>query len=279
MSASAATNTRIVVLGAGSMGGAVLQGLVAHGYTDLVATNRSAAKAEAIATDGVVDAIALEREPEGNLRAVRGADVVLVGVKPGMVVDLLKEIAPELEAGALVVSLAAGVTNATMEQALGGTRKVVRAMPNTPALIGEGVTGLAGNTHTTEADLARLKELFTAVGPVIITDEDGIDKLSTISGSGPAYVFFLMEALTDAAEVKGFSTEDARLMVEQTFLGAAQLLRSSGETPTELRRRVTSPKGTTERAVAVMADADLPGLFARATDAALARAKELAAGE
>ena len=116
-----------------------------------------------------------------------------------------------------------------------------------------------------------------AVGEVVEVPESQLDALSTISGSGPAYVFFLVEALTAAAREKGFTPEQARILVNGTFLGASELLVSSGEDPAELRRKVTSPKGTTERAIEVLAAADLPALFTRATDAALARARELAA--
>ena len=121
-----------------------------------------------------------------------------------------------------------------------------------------------------------VRRLFETVGTVVEVPEDRIDALSTISGSGPAYVYLLIEELTEAAVGKGFSEEQARLMAEQTFIGAAALLEASGDDPAELRRRVTSPKGTTERAIAVLQGAHLAGLFAEATDAALARARELA---
>ena len=123
-----------------------------------------------------------------------------------------------------------------------------------------------------------MRALFEIVGQVVEVPESQLDALSTISGSGPAYVFLLIEALTDAAVAKGFTPEQAAILVNGTFLGASTMLAASDDGPAELRRRVTSPNGTTERAVAVLADADLPALFARATDAALARARELAAG-
>jgi pyrroline-5-carboxylate reductase len=151
-------------------------------------------------------------------------------------------------------------------------------MPNTPAVVGKAVTGLAASAAASGADVALVRRLFETVGAVVEVPESQIDALSTISGSGPAYVFLLVEALTAAAEAQGFTPAEARVLAEQTFVGAAALLAASGEDPAELRRRVTSPKGTTERAVAVLQEADLAGLFGRATDAALARARELAAG-
>ena len=269
----------IAILGAGSMGGAVLHGLVRSGLApDVTVTNRTAAKAAALEGLPGVTSVALEHDPQGNAAAAASADIVLIGVKPAMVPDLLREIAPHLRAGTIVVSLAAGVTLATFESILGEGMPVLRSMPNTPALVGKAVTGVAAGTSAGPDELAVVRRLFETVGVVIEVPEDRIDALSTISGSGPAYVFLLIEELTEAARGKGFDEASARLMAEQTFIGAAALLASSGEDPAELRRQVTSPKGTTERAVGVLQGAGLAGIFAEATDAALARARELAAG-
>lgn len=262
------------------MGGAILSGLVASGSAagGVTVTNRSAEKARALADLPGVTSIALAENPSGNVEAVAGAGIVLVGVKPAMVPDLLREIAPALRPGTIVVSLAAGVTIETFAGILGADVPVIRSMPNTPAVVGKAVTGLAAGDAASADDLALVRALFETCGAVVEVPEDRIDALSTISGSGPAYVFLLIEQLTRAAVGKGFDEAQARLMAEQTFIGAAALLDASGDGPAELRRRVTSPKGTTERAIAVLQDADLADLFARATDAALARARELAAG-
>jgi len=270
----------LAFLGAGSMGGAILRGLVRSGLAEggITATNRTSAKAAELAELPGVTSIALEKEPTGNADAAAAAGIVLVGVKPAMVPDLLREIAPHLRPGTIVVSLAAGVTIATFERILGDGFPVIRSMPNTPALVGKAVTGVAPGTAATADEIALVRRLFETVGTVVEVPEDRIDALSTISGSGPAYVYLLIEELTAAAVGKGFSDEQARLMAEQTFIGATALLEASGDDPAELRRRVTSPKGTTERAIAVLQAAHLAGLFAEATDAALARAKELAAG-
>lgn len=270
----------IAILGAGSMGGAIARGLSRSGLAagGVTTTNRSLAKGSEL--DGLADvtSVALEASPTGNLDAAAAADIVLIGVKPAMVPDLLREIAPSLRPGGVVVSLAAGVTIATFEQILGADVAVLRSMPNTPALVGRGVTGLAAGTRADPAATATVRRLFETVGTVVEVPEAQIDALSTISGSGPAYFFLLVEEFTRAAVGKGFAEAEARLMAEQTFIGAAALLEASGDDPAELRRRVTSPKGTTERAVAVLQDAHLDEVFATATDAALARAKELAAG-
>ncbi|MGF6824076.1 pyrroline-5-carboxylate reductase [Microbacterium sp. ZKA21] len=271
----------LAFLGAGSMGGAILHGVVASGIPvegGIVATNRTAQKAAALADLSGVTAIALDEHPDGNTDAAASARVILIGVKPAMVPDLLREIAPVLRPDVIVVSLAAGVTLATFAEHLGEDARVIRSMPNTPATVGKAVTGLASGPSARPDDVAVVRRLFELVGAVIEVPEDMIDALSTISGSGPAYVFLLIEELTKAAIGKGFTDADARLMAEQTFIGATALLDASGEDPAELRRRVTSPKGTTERAVAVLQDAHLDAVFAEATDAALARARELAAG-
>ncbi|HTN56307.1 MAG TPA: pyrroline-5-carboxylate reductase [Microbacterium sp.] len=271
----------LAFLGAGSMGGAILQGVVASGVPvdgGIVATNRSREKADALASLHGVTSVSLEESPDGNTDAAATARIVLIGVKPAMVPDLLREIAPVLREDAIVVSLAAGVTLDTFTEALGAGVHVIRSMPNTPATVGRAVTGIAAGAAATIDDTALVRALFETVGAVIEVPESQIDPLSTVSGSGPAYVFLLIEELTKAASGMGFSEADARLMAEQTFIGATALLEASGEEPAELRRRVTSPKGTTERAVAVLQEARLDDVFARATAAALARAKELAAG-
>lgn len=269
----------IAILGAGSMGGAILQGLVRSGQApQITVTNRTSTKAAGVEGLPGVTSLSLEADPSANTRAAASADVVLVGVKPAMVPDLLREIAPVLRPGTAVVSLAAGVTIETFEEIVGDGIAVLRSMPNTPAVVGKAVTGVSAGASASAEDAALVRRLFETCGAVIALPEDQIDALSTISGSGPAYVYLLIEDLTEAARGKGFSDADARLMAEQTFIGAAALLEATGEDPAELRRRVTSPKGTTERAIAVLQGAHLDGVFAEATDAALARAKEMAAG-
>jgi pyrroline-5-carboxylate reductase len=271
----------IALLGAGSMGRAILSGLLAPGVTvegGIRVTNRSQERADELSATPGVTAYATATQADANLRAVEGASIVIVAVKPAMVPDLLREIASSLLPGAVVVSVAAGVTTATFESLLPASVAVVRSMPNTPAVVGKAVTGISAGTRSAAADVELVRTLFSTVGEVVEVPDTQLDALGTISGSGPAYVFFLIEALTHAAVEKGFSPEEAATLVNGTFLGAAELLVASGEDPAELRRRVTSPNGTTERAIAVLAAADLPALFTRATDAALARSRELAAG-
>lgn len=265
----------IAILGAGSMGGAIMTGLASPNVTvtgGIRVTNRSTEKASGIMRAGVTS-LSIAENPDANLTAVAGARLVVIGVKPPMVPALLAEIAPALEADAIVVSVAAGVRIATMEALVPGS--VVRAMPNTPAIVGRGVTGIATGTRSSVHDMALVRVLFETVGVVLEVPEAKIDAVSTISGSGPAYVFYLIEQLTQTAMALGFTPDEAALMVNTTFLGSSELLASSGLAPAELRRQVTSPNGTTERAIAELERAELSAVFDRATAAALARAIEL----
>ena len=269
----------IAILGAGSMGRAILSGLQKPGVNvegGIRVTNRTSEKARDFAGDVGITAFATDENADANRLAVAGAEIVLVAVKPYMVPDLLREIADSVTPGAVIVSVAAGVTVATFESHLPESVSVVRSMPNTPAIVGRAVTGISGGNRSTADDLAVVRTLFETVGEVVEVPESKLDALSTISGSGPAYVFYLIEQLTATAVDKGFTPEQAKRLVHGTFLGASELLVASGEDPAELRRRVTSPNGTTERAIGVLETAGLKALFDRATDAALDRARELA---
>lgn len=257
-------------LGTGSMGGAILDGVLAAGGE---ATIRSTTRSS-VASRAGVESRSTESDSNANRWAVTGASVVVVGVKPAMVVDLLREIADAMDPSALVISVAAGVTTETMEAVV--PNPIVRAMPNTPALIGKGVTGVSAGSRANAEHLATARSLFEVVGWVLELPESKIDALSTISGSGPAYVFHAMEQWTAAAVGLGFSDADARNLVEKTFAGATALQESTGVDPAELRRRVTSPNGTTERAIAVLDDAHLAEVYRAAAEAALARAQQLA---
>lgn len=273
----------IAMLGVGSMGGAILEGLLApavHRSGPVRVTTNSAASAERLGQHPDVIAHAVEVNAEANRVAVSGAKVVIVGVKPWLVHEVLEGIADVVEPGAVVISLAAGVTIESMQRHLPETVSVVRIMPNTPSLVGRGVSGLVGVADTPAEALDLARRIFSTVGDVIVVnDEAQLDALSAISGSGPAYVFLFMEKLSGAAERLGFTTDQARRMVEQTFLGASLLLDHQGATPEELRRKVTSPNGTTEQAIKSFEAADLDRVMDDAVRAAIARAEELAKGE
>ena len=272
---------RVSMLGVGSMGGAILAGLRAPGVrtdgpiTVTTKTEQSAAAFEEF--DGVV-AYATDRTPDANRWAVRGAQLVILAVKPWLVHEVLREIVDDLEPGAIVVSVAAGITTASMEALVPAGISVLRAMPNTPAHLGKGVTGVAAGTQADADAVDTVRRLFQTVGAVIVLDEERIDALGAVSGSGPAYLFLFVEEFQAAAERLGFSATEAKVLAQGTVIGATELLARSTESPAELRRRVTSPNGTTERAIEVLRSGDWGGLFDRAFAAAMARSREIAAG-
>lgn len=273
---------RVAMLGVGSMGGAILAGLRAPGVSiekPISVTTRSAASAEAFAGSDDVVAYANELDDQANRKAVRGARVVILAVKPWMIHDVLSDVSDALEPDAIVVSVAAGVTTESMEALLPEGVAVVRAMPNTPSHIGLGMTGIAGGASAGPDDIDAVRRVFETVGEVLVTGEDQINAFAAVSGSGPAYLFLYVEQMIAASQGLGFDEDQARLLVEQTVIGAAELLRRSGEHPAELRRKVTSPKGTTEQAVLVLQDGGLDELFGRALAANVRRSEEMERGE
>ena len=270
-------NNRIAIIGAGSMGGAILSGLIAAGTSadSITASTATTESAKALSDKFAIKSFALDASASANAEAAKDADILLIAVKPAKVLATLEEIKASIKDGALVISVAAGVTTKAMEQAIGSKASVIRAMPNTPSIVGHGVTGIAKGASANDAQMAIAKELFETVGQVLVVEEDKINALSTISGSGPAYVFYFAEKLMTAAKKMGFSEREANLMVRSTFLGSATLLAASSDSPETLRAQVTSPNGTTMQATARFDEANLEKVFIEATEAALARAIEL----
>jgi pyrroline-5-carboxylate reductase len=270
-------NNKIAVIGAGSMGGAILSGLIAAGTAadSITASTATTQSAKALSDKFGIKSFALDASPSANSDASQGADILLIAVKPAKVLATLEEIKASVKDGALVISVAAGVTTESMEQAIGSKASVIRAMPNTPSIVGHGVTGIAKGKSANDNQLALAKDLFETVGQVIVVDEEKINALSTISGSGPAYVFYFAEKLITAAKELGFTQKEADQMVRATFLGSATLLAASSETPEALRAQVTSPNGTTMEATNTFDAYNVEGTIQMATRAALARAIEL----
>lgn len=212
-----------------------------------------------------------------NLEAVREAEVVVLAVKPQVMRPVLTALAPGLAEHSLLVSVAAGITTAQVRNWAGSGRRVVRVMPNTPALVGRGASGLFAGPGCTERDRARAEELLAAVGVCAwIDDEALMDAVTALSGSGPAYVFLLAEAMQAAGEAEGLPREVARLLARHTLIGAAAMLDQQDEEAAELRRRVTSPGGTTQAALEALREGGFEALLARAVHAARQRGVELA---
>lgn len=263
------------------MGTAILDGLLATSTKadNVAVSTKSAATANALNSRLGVHAYAQEIDSDANILAVEDADIILVAVKPAYVLQVLREVSGNLKNGSLIISVAAGITTDAMQEVVPQSSTVVRAMPNTPAIVGRAITGISAGSRASEADIATAVELFATVGKTLVLDEARIDALSTISGSGPAYVFYLIEQFVLAAKHQGFTDSQASELVTETFRGAVELLLASNKTPEELRRQVTSPNGTTMQAIARMEQAELGTVFAEATDAALRRAREIAAGK
>ncbi|MGX5356914.1 pyrroline-5-carboxylate reductase [Kocuria sp. KH4] len=267
----------LAFLGCGSMNGSILRGVLASGVPveQVRATVRSAQSAERLQEETGVRPYATEGDPEANRRAAREADVVLLGVKPVGVLDLAREIAPVLRPGTVVASVAAGITVGALEQALPAGQPVVRTMPNTPSSVGRGVVSVTPGAATTAEQTRAVRGVLEAVGTVVEVPEDQVDAVTGISGSGPAYVFLLAEAMQQAGERMGLPADVARVLAKETVSGAGELLRPAGADPAALRRAVTSPKGTTDRAITTFHENGFAELVAAAAQASADRSAEL----
>ena len=269
----ALADSRIVFIGAGSMAEALVKGLCAAGVPP----------AHLMVTDVRAERLAYFQSTFGvagtadNAAAVLGADAAVLAVKPQQFGDILPALR-EAATHALFISIAAGVTTARIEQALGGSARVVRVMPNTPALVGAGVSALCAGAAASAGDLDFADALLRAVGSTVRVPEAQMDAVTAVSGSGPAYIFRVMEAMEAAALELGLAPPVARELVLATVAGAGQLAVQSGRPPAALREQVTSKGGTTEAALKVLEARDLSGAFSEAMQAAAQRARELAGG-
>ncbi|MCQ1945792.1 pyrroline-5-carboxylate reductase [Arthrobacter sp. zg-Y1116] len=272
-----AQNPRLTFLGCGSMNEAILGGILAGGLAaeQVTATVRRAERAEELRTAHGITVLAGSEDPDANRKAVAEADLVIVGVKPVGVADLLREIAADLPRGAVVLSVAAAVPLALMESLLPEGQSVIRAMPNTPSRLGRGVTSIsAGRSAGPDAmDLAR--RVLSATGTVVEVPEEQVDAVSAVSGSGPAYAFYLAEAMARAGVELGLDPDLSALLARETVAGAGYMLAEPEADAPALRRAVTSPKGTTEAAIRTFDELNLPGVIEAGARAAAARAEEI----
>lgn len=273
MTDAAGGTPQVAVMGGGVMGEALLGALLTAGWSpeQVEVTEHATARADELARRYAV------RTGASNADAAARADVVLVAVKPNVVGAVLEEIAPALRGGALVVSVAAGLPIAFYEQRLPAGTPVVRVMPNTPAVVGKGASAIAAGTHATEGHLVLVEKLLAATGLVVRVAEKDLDAVTAISGSGPAYAFYLVDAMAEAGVLLGLTRDLATRLAVATVEGAAALAAQSGDHPVVLRERVSSPGGTT---VAAVAELDAHGVRAgvvAAARAAAERSRELGA--
>ncbi|MGI8987204.1 MAG: pyrroline-5-carboxylate reductase [Nocardioidaceae bacterium] len=264
----------LAVIGAGVMGEALVSGLLRAGRRpeELVLAERRPDRAHELRERYGTEVVS-------NTEAAQKADTILLVVKPQDMADALDEIAPHVSGQSLVVSLAAGITTAFLEARLPDAVPVIRVMPNTPALVDEGMFAISRGSHCREEHLLEVEALLRATGRVVRIPEKQQDAVTAISGSGPAYIFFVVEAMIESGVHLGLPRSTATELVVQTVVGSAKLLRETAEHPTVLRERVTSPGGTTAAAVRELEDHKVRAAFLTAMEAARDRSRALAAGD
>ena len=265
----------LAVLGAGKAAEALISGVISSGWREpgeIVATARHQARLDELAERHGV------RTTLANVEAVQGAGIVVIGVKPQDIEGLLAEIAGAVTPEQTVISIVAAIPTAFIEGHLHGEVPVVRAMPNTPMTVHEGMAGISAGAHAGEEHLVRAEEVLASVGRAVRVDEPYMDAITAVSGSGPAYFALLAESMIEAGILLGLSREVSTDLVVQTMLGTAKLLRDEGMHPVELREAVTSPGGTTIAAIRELEQAGVRAAFLNAIQAAMQRSKELAAG-
>lgn len=261
------------IVGLGVMGEALLSGLLRAGWSpdEIVITDRREERCAEILDKYGVSSLS-------NNEAVAAADTIVLVVKPQDMTSLLKEIHTSVKHGSLVISLAAGITTASIEDALPAGTPVVRVMPNTPALVDQGMAAISAGSHCSPQHLDHAEKMLTSTGKVVRVPERYQDAVTAISGSGPAYIFYVVEAMIEAGVLLGLPRDIATELTVQTALGAATMLAETGEHPTVLRERVTSPAGTTVAALRELDDHKVRAAFLTAMEAARDRSAELAQG-
>ncbi|HVQ88132.1 MAG TPA: pyrroline-5-carboxylate reductase [Actinomycetes bacterium] len=264
---------RVAILGAGKMGEALLSGLLRAGRSsaDLTVSTKSEGRGSELRERYGV-------EVADNASAVKNADTIVIAVKPQDMASLLDEIASHVSRDQLVVSVAAGIPTSFIERRLGDDVPVVRVMSNTPVLVDEAMSAISAGSHADESHLHRTEELLKPVGSTIRVPESQQDAVTALSGSGPAYFFYLVEAMTDAGILLGLPRAVAHDLIVQTAIGSAVMLRDSGQSPQAMREAVMSPAGTTIAAIREMENHKVRAAFLAALEAARDRSRELASG-
>jgi pyrroline-5-carboxylate reductase len=266
-------NQRIAVLGSGKMGGILVQAFLSSGLfvpQHVIATVAHEERAEALSAQfGIV-------VTTNNLEAAKTADIILLGVKPQQMADVVREIAPALNPSKLLISFAASVNTSAIEEATHGRIPVIRAMPNTPAKLGAGVTAICRGGFVTDEQLALAKQIFATVGRTVIVDEKHMDAVTGLSGSGPAFLYIIIEALAEAGVNVGLPRDIATELAAQTTYGAARMVLETGSHPALLKDEVTTPAGCTVEGILELEEGGLRVTLIKAVKRATERARELA---
>jgi len=266
---------RVGFLGAGNMGEALIKGLCAARVVDARAIHATDVRDERLRELAKQYGITVAAS---NTALVRDTDVIVLAVKPQIMDPVLREVAPAVSREKLLISIAAGVSTARLSAALGKPARLIRVMPNTPALVLEGITAIARAEHLEPGDLDVASAIFKAVGRVVVLDETALDAVTGLSGSGPAYVALVVEALADGGVNVGLDRATALALATQTVIGAAMLLRETGMHPGALKDMVSSPGGTTIAGVAALEAGRLRGTLMDAVERATLRSRELGRG-
>jgi pyrroline-5-carboxylate reductase len=261
-------------LGTGNMAEALIKGLIAAGVVEPSQIHGSDPRRERC--QDLTSRFGIVTTTQ-NVDVVKHAEIVVLSVKPQILPQVLDEVAPHLRPQALVISIAAGIPVSSIEKRLPKGTRVVRTMPNTPALVGAGATAIAAGGHATAEDLEAAQKIFDAVGMTVLLDEEQLDAVTGLSGSGPAYVFLIIEALSDAGVKMGLSRYNALALAAQTVLGSAKLLLETHEHPGRLKDMVTSPGGTAIAGIATLEAGGLRTTLINAVEAATRRSQELGA--
>jgi pyrroline-5-carboxylate reductase len=267
------TSLRVAVLGAGKMGGILVEAFLRRGlfsHENLVATVAHEARAQLLSRQFGIDVTT------DNLQAAQTADVILLGVKPQQVADVVRGIAPALKPGKLLISFAASVKTRGIEQAAGSNCSVIRAMPNTPAMMGAAITAICRGSYATDQQLALAKQIFDSVGRTVIVDEKHMDAVTGLSGSGPAFLYIIIEALAEAGVNVGLPRDIATLLAAQTTYGAATMVLQTGSHPALLKDEVTTPAGCTVEGILELEEGGVRVTLIKAVKRATERARELA---
>jgi pyrroline-5-carboxylate reductase len=262
---------KITVVGGGKMGGALIEGMISRGMVGVAALTVADTDEKRLGELAKAYGVHVTTN---NREALQGADLVILSVKPQNMADVLSRLVGAAPA-ALFISIAAGIATSFIEERLGAGVRVVRVMPNLPALIGEGAAALAPGAFATKADLELARRIFTAVGIAVEVEESLMDAVTGLSGSGPGYAFLIIEALTDAGVRMGLAGDVALKLSAQSLLGAARLCLKGEKRPAELRDMVTSPGGTTLAGLKVLAEGRLRETLIAAVEAATRRSAEL----
>ena len=263
---------KIGFIGGGKMGSVLINGILSHNLTS--ADNLSVSDVAKDRLDDIKKTYSV-RGTADNKKVVKNADIVILAVKPQTIAEVLKEIAGVIDKSKLIISIAAGISTQYIEGLLKKEARVIRVMPNTPALIGEGAAAITSGSYATDEDFASARYIFDAVGITVSVKEELMDAVTGLSGSGPAYGFIIIDALADAGVNMGLSRDIALKLAAQTLLGAAKLCLRGDKHPAELRDMVTSPGGTTIAGLRALEDGKLRATLMAAVEAATMRAKEL----